>query len=117
MARMNTALFIKMLIGALMVLAIQLLATSRHYYLAALAPLFPAFMVFSHYLIGSARTSADLRSAALFGMFAVIPYFLYILTVFLSANRLPLAVSIALGLTVWCTAALLLILCWQRWIP
>ena len=105
-----------MLIGALMVLIIQLLAASRHYYLAALAPLFPTFILISHYILGTTRASHELRSAVLFGMFAMIPYFIYLLTVFISINRLPLAVGMTLGLLLWCIAAIILVLAWQRWI-
>lgn len=114
---MNTALILKMLLGALVVLIIRLLADSRHYYLAALAPLFPAFMVISHIIIHHRHGDADLRRAALFGMFAVIPYFLYILAIYLSAGRLPFAAAMTLALGVWALGALILILGWQRWMP
>lgn len=111
---MNAILLGKMLIGALMVLAIQLLAASRHYHLAALAPLFPAFALISHYILGSARSPVELKSAVLFGIFALIPYLLYLLTVFLCINRLSLIASMAAGLGAWCAGAVALILLWQR---
>ena len=113
---MTPSLLIKMLIGALMVLAIQLLASSRHYYLAALAPHFPTFVLFSHYIVGSSRSPADFKATVLFGIFAMIPYFVYLLSVYLSIGRLPLLWGILLGLLAWSASALLLILLWQRWV-
>ena len=113
---MNTVLLAKMLIGALMVLIIQWLASSRHYYLAALAPLFPTFVLFTHYIVGSTRSSADFRATVLFGMFAMIPYFCYLLAVYLSIGRLPLPAAMLLGLLVWGASAFALILLWPRWV-
>nr|WP_115218942.1 GlpM family protein [Suttonella indologenes] len=51
-------LWIKAAIGAISVIIIQLLAQSRHYYLAALVPLFPTFALISHYILGNSRAPA-----------------------------------------------------------
>lgn len=110
-----TPVLLKMLIGALMVLAIQLLASSRHYYLAALAPLFPTFVLFAHYAVGTTRSPADFKASVLFGMLAMLPYFAYLGGVYLSIGRLPLLWGMLLGLALWCASALVLLLCWQRW--
>jgi len=42
-----------------MVLAIQLFAQTRFFYLAALAPLFPTFTLISHFIVGTERSPAD----------------------------------------------------------
>ena len=45
-------LFIKALIGAGVVVLIQLLTRSQNYYIAGLVPLFPTFALISHYMVG-----------------------------------------------------------------
>ncbi|MDO5091230.1 MAG: GlpM family protein [Cardiobacteriaceae bacterium] len=111
----TTSLFLKMLLGALMVLAIQWLASSRHYYLAVLAPLFPTFVLFAHYAVGTTRSPADFKASVLFGMLAMLPYFAYLGGVYVSIGRLPLVWGMLLGLALWSASALLLVAGWQRW--
>lgn len=108
--------FSKMLIGALMVLAIQLLAASRHYYLAALAPLFPTFVLFAHYAVGTTRSAQDFKASVLFGMLAMLPYLAYLLAVYFSIGRVSLLWGMLLGLLAWLASAVALVLCWQRWL-
>jgi hypothetical protein len=67
-------LLIKALIGALMVLLIGVLSRTRNYYVAGLLPLFPTFALMAHYIVGSTRSTADLKATILFGMWAVVPY-------------------------------------------
>ena len=61
-------IWLKMLIGALMVLLIQLFAQTGFFYLAALAPLFPTFTLISHFIVGTERSPADLRVALIFSV-------------------------------------------------
>ena len=55
-------IFLKALIGAAVVVVIQLLTRSRNYYIAGLAPLFPTLALISHYLVGSQRTTTELKT-------------------------------------------------------
>jgi len=105
----------KALIGALVVILIGILSKSRNYYIAGLVPLFPTFALIAHYIVGSERSIEALRTTILFGMWAVIPYLAYLISLYLLLNflRLPLALTAAVGC--WIVVAWLLIQVWNRW--
>jgi len=107
-------LFIKAAIGALVVLIIGILAKTKNYYIAGLLPLFPTFALIAHYIVASERGIEALRTTIIFGMWAIIPYFLYLLSLwyFIGMMRLPLALGVAV--VCWCLSAWVLIFCWSR---
>ncbi|MDE4455049.1 GlpM family protein [Psychrobacter sp. DAB_AL62B] len=108
-------IWLKMLIGALMVLIIQLFAQTRFFYLAALAPLFPTFTLISHFLVGTQRSTADLKVALVFSMLGVIPHFIYTLLVFFTFSHIGLYKALLLGVVGWLLAAAILVLAWQQY--
>lgn len=108
-------LWLKMLIGALAVLIIQLFAQSRLYYLAALVPLFPTFTLISHFLVGTQRSPADLKVALIFSMLGVIPHLLYTLCVFFTVSHIGLYKALLLGVVAWLVAAAVLVFAWEHW--
>uniref|UniRef100_UPI0038F729E4 GlpM family protein n=1 Tax=Streptomyces europaeiscabiei TaxID=146819 RepID=UPI0038F729E4 len=67
------------MIGAAVVVLIALLSRTRNYYIAGLVPLFPTFALLAHYIVASERGTAALRTTVIFGMWAIIPYFVYLL--------------------------------------
>jgi len=107
-------LLVKALVGAVMVVVIQLLARTEHYYIAGLVPLFPTFALISHYIVGSEKTVGELKSTILFGMFSLIPYLCYLLVLYFLVDRCRLAVSLLGGALAWFVAAVGLILVWNR---
>ena len=106
-------LFVRALLGALVVVVIQLFSRSRNYYIAGLVPLFPTFAIISHYLVGSQRTSAELKNTILFTMLSLIPYFIYLLALYLLVDRLRLELSLLASALSWAFAAGLLIILWN----
>ncbi len=106
-------IWLKMLIGALMVLAIQLFAQTRFFYLAALAPLFPTFTLISHFIVGTERRPADLKVALIFSMLGVIPHLIYTFVVFFSIGYVSLYKALLFGVVAWTIAAAILVLTWQ----
>jgi membrane protein GlpM len=76
------SLFLKCALGAVAVLIIALLSRTRNFYIAGLVPLFPTLALIAHYLIGTERSANDLRMTALFGLWSLIPYAVYLLTVY-----------------------------------
>jgi membrane protein GlpM len=108
------SLFLKSLLGALAVLVIAWLARSKSFYIAGLVPLFPTFALIAHYVVGSERGPADLRVAALFGLWSLIPYALYLLAVFWLCARLSLASTLVIATLVWSAGALALLFGWSK---
>lgn len=106
-------IWLKMLIGALIVLLIQLFAQTKFFYLAALAPLFPTFTLISHFIVGTERSAADLRVALIFSMLGVIPHLIYTFVVFFSISYVSLYKALLLGVVAWTVAATILVLAWQ----
>jgi membrane protein GlpM len=66
--------------------AVALLSRSRSFFIAGLVPLFPTFALIAHYIVGTERSGADLRTTALFGLWSLIPYAVYL---FSCSGRAP----------------------------
>ena len=111
------ALFLKSLLGAAAVLIIALLSKTGNFFIAGLVPLFPTFALIAHYIVGSERSPADLRTTALFGLWSLIPYAIYLLIVYVLSIRASLTATLLLATAGWTVAALLLLLVWTRIIP
>jgi membrane protein GlpM len=107
-------LLVKSLIGALMVLLIGLLARTRNYYIAGLLPLFPTFALMAHYIVGSERGTADLRSTIVFGMWSVVPYLAYLGSLYWLVGRMRLLPALGTALLAWCLVAGFLVVTWNR---
>lgn len=107
------SLFLKCLLGAAAVLVIAVLSKTRNFYIAGLVPLFPTFALIAHYIVGTERSAADLRTTALFGLASLLPYAVYLLAVYGLALRLPLAGTLAVATLAWCVAAGILLLLWN----
>lgn len=108
------ALLLKCLLGAAAVLVIALLARTRNFYIAGLVPLFPTFALIAHYIVGSERSAADLRTTALFGLASLLPYAVYLGVVAWLALRMSLPATLGLATLAWCGAAALLLVLWPR---
>lgn len=108
------SLFLKSLLGALAVLAIALLSRSKVFFVAGLVPLFPTFALIAHYIVGTERSAADLRATALFGLWSLVPYAVYLSTVYGLSVRLALAPTLLLATLAWVAAAAVLLLVWFR---
>jgi uncharacterized membrane protein (GlpM family) len=107
-------LLFKAVLGALVVVLIGMLSKTRNYYIAGLLPLFPTFALIAHYIVATDRGTEALRTTIIFGMWAIIPYFIYLLSLwyFVGMMRLPFALTSAVAC--WCLAAWLLIALWAR---
>ncbi|MDK2614099.1 GlpM family protein, partial [Vibrio vulnificus] len=76
------SLFLKSLLGAVAVVIIALLSKSKNFYIAGLVPLFPAFALIAHFIVGSERSMEELRQTALFGLWSLLPYAAYLAAVY-----------------------------------
>ena len=103
------SLFLKSLLGATAVLIIALLSKTSNFFVAGLVPLFPTFALIAHYIVGSERSAADLRATALFGLWSLSPYALYLLIVYWLSVRASLTTTLLLATakTSWAAVHLL----------
>lgn len=106
-------LLLKALAGALIVALISIVSSTKNYFLAGLIPLFPTFSLITHLMVGQ-KGSMELRNTVLFGMFSIIPFFAYLLSVYIFANKLPLYVNLILSTVIWFIFAWFIYLFWIK---
>ncbi|GKW29633.1 GlpM family protein [Pectobacterium brasiliense] len=106
------SLFIKSVIGALIVLLISVLAKSRNYYIAGLVPLFPTFALIAHYIVGTERGLEALRATILFGIWSVIPYLVYLISLYYFTAWMKLPQALLAAVVCWIVSAALLVKIW-----
>ncbi|MBW6236567.1 GlpM family protein [Pseudomonas aeruginosa] len=104
----------KALIGAAVVVLLAVLSKTRNYYIAGLVPLFPTFALIDHYIVGKGRSLDDLKTTIVFGMWSIIPYFVYLAALYLLVERFRLETSLALAALAWLVAASVLVGLWVR---
>ncbi|WP_053123445.1 GlpM family protein [Pseudomonas sp. P1.31] len=107
-------LFFKALLGAAVVLIIAALSKTKNYYIAGLVPLFPTFALIAHYIVGKGRSIEDLKTTIVFGMWSIIPYFVYLATLYVMVDRMRLEASLAVAAVAWLMAATVLVTVWIR---
>ncbi|MCR1765198.1 GlpM family protein, partial [Pseudomonas aeruginosa] len=105
-------LMFKALIGAAVVVLLAVLSKTRNYYIAGLVPLFPTFALIAHYIVGKGRSLDDLKTTIVFGMWSIIPYFVYLAALYLLVERFRLETSLALAALAWLVAASVLVGLW-----
>ncbi|MBV8634762.1 MAG: GlpM family protein [Burkholderiaceae bacterium] len=107
-------LFLKSLLGAAAVLAIALLSRSKVFFIAGLVPLFPTFALIAHAIVGSERGMSDLRTTALFGLWSLLPYAIYLAVVYWASMRWSLTLTLGAATLAWLAAAAILVFAWSR---
>lgn len=105
------SLILKALLGALIVVAISLLSRSRYFLIAGLVPLFPSFAMISHYMVGMERSREDLKATILFGLWALLPYAVYLTAAYFLVDKMELWLALTIAAGLWCIAAGVLIYC------
>ena len=107
-------LILKASLGAAVVLILAALARTKNYYIAGLVPLFPTFALIAHYIVGKGRSLDDLKTTSVFGMWSIIPYFIYLATLYVMVDRMRLEASLAVAAVAWLIAATVLVSVWVR---
>lgn len=107
-------LIFKATLGAAVVVILAMLAKTRNYYIAGLVPLFPTFALIAHYIVGKGRSLDDLKTTIVFGMWSIIPYFIYLATLYVMVDRMRLEASLAVAAVAWLMAATVLVSVWVR---
>ena len=107
------SLFLKSLMGAFVVVLIALLSKSKAFYIAGLVPLFPTFALIAHVIVANDQGASALQKTALFGLWSLIPYLIYLLLVYLLATRMSLTACLSVATLSWVFAAAVLIYAWQ----
>ncbi|CAI3136568.1 Inner membrane protein YdgC [Acinetobacter calcoaceticus] len=107
------ALFLKCMLGAGVVLVISILSKSKAFYIAGLVPLFPTFALIAHVIVYQQKGAEALQKTALFGLWSLIPYAIYLIAVYVLATRMSMWSCLGLATLCWVVAAAGLIYGWQ----
>jgi membrane protein GlpM len=107
------SLFLKCLFGALAVFLIALLSKSRNFFVAGLIPLFPTFALIAHYIVGTERSMADLRTTSLFGLWSLFPYAVYLFVVYWLSVRVSLISTLIWATLAWAGCAAVVLAVWS----
>lgn len=107
-------LVIKAALGALVVLLIGVLAKTKNYYIAGLIPLFPTFALIAHYIVASERGIEALRATIIFSMWSIIPYFVYLASLWYFTGMMRLPAAFVGSVACWGISAWVLIICWIK---
>lgn len=107
-------LILKAALGAAVVVILAALSKTKNYYIAGLVPLFPTFALIAHYIVGKGRSVDDLKATIVFGMWSIIPYFIYLATLYVMVDRMRLETSLAVAVVAWLIAATVLVSVWVR---
>ena len=107
------ALFFKCMLGAGVVLIISVLSKSKAFYIAGLVPLFPTFALIAHVIVYQQKGAEALQKTALFGLWSLIPYAIYLVAVYVLATRMSMWSCLGLATLCWVVAAAGLIYGWQ----
>jgi len=107
------ALFLKCMLGAGVVLIISILSKTKAFYIAGLVPLFPTFALIAHVIVYQQKGAEALQKTALFGLWSLIPYAIYLVAVYLLATRVSMWSCLGLATLCWVVAAAGLIYGWQ----
>ncbi|MFK8719401.1 GlpM family protein [Escherichia coli] len=107
-------LVIKAALGALVVLLIGVLAKTKNYYIAGLIPLFPTFALIAHYIVASERGIEALRATIIFSMWSIIPYFVYLVSLWYFTGMMRLPAAFVGSVACWGISARVLIICWIK---
>ncbi|EMN2536039.1 GlpM family protein [Acinetobacter baumannii] len=107
------ALFLKCMLGAGVVLIISILSKSKAFYIAGLVPLFPTFALIAHVIVFQQKGAEALQKTALFGLWSLIPYAIYLVAVYVLATRMSMWSCLGVATLCWVVAAAGLIYGWQ----
>jgi len=105
----------KALIGAGLFVGLHYLTKSSNYYLAQLALACPLLSMIAHYYIRVERDAGSLKQTVLFGVYAVLPFVAYLLTVYIFADKLKIQTVLALASGVWLILAAALTFLWRMY--
>ncbi|MEN8343829.1 GlpM family protein [Acinetobacter baumannii] len=107
------ALFLKCMLGAGVVIIISILSKSKAFYIAGLVPLFPTFALIAHVIVFQQKGAEALQKTALFGLWSLIPYAIYLAAVYVLATRMSMWSCLGVVTLCWVVAAAGLIYGWQ----
>jgi uncharacterized membrane protein (GlpM family) len=108
---------VKAFIGAAVLVGVHYLTKTRHFYLAQLALSCPILSVIAHYSIGNERDAEALKQTLLFGMFCILPFLAYLVTLYWCSSWMKVAVALAVSNAAWLISGTAVVIVWKQPAP
>lgn len=102
-------LALKAAAGALIVLLISYISKTNMYVVSSLIPLFPTFALIANISVAHEKGVESLQKALIFGMWSLIPYFVYLVSMYFLVSHINLVQAIIVSIAFWCLAAYVLV--------
>lgn len=106
---------LKCFFAILVMVVIHFVSKTPHYFLAGLALSFPGLSLVTYYFMFRERGAADVRTTALFGLCAAVPFMAFLLTLHLTVKVFNIVASLAMALSVWLVLSVALVAAWRQW--
>lgn len=103
----------KALLGAALLVGLHYLTRTPNYVLAHLALSCPLLSIFAHYFIRVERDAAGLKQTLAFGLLALIPFALYLITLYALADRMKIQAALSVASASWLVSAVILTVLWK----
>jgi len=94
-------ILVKALLGGILIGLLLTLARLRHYVITGLLVSVPAVSLYTWWWIGTEHGAESLRVSVRAAMWSAIPWVAYLAVVYLFAGKLPLWLTLALGVLAW----------------
>jgi membrane protein GlpM len=102
-------LFLKALLGALVVVLLDFLSRSKKFYaFSGLIPLFPTFTLIAHILVYTKQGVNGVKNMTIFAMYSLIPYLAYLISIYLFVDKFNFTIALFLALILWLIFAFLI---------
>lgn len=75
---------------------------------------FPTFALIAHYIVASERGIEALRATIIFSMWSIIPYFVYLVSLWYFTGMMRLPAAFVGSVACWGISAWVLIICWIK---
>jgi len=107
-------LLLKCAAAVLAMAGVHVLSRSSNYYAAGLALSFPGLSMLAYYFLYREQGGEKVRVTTEFALFAVIPFFLFLLSLHCSLRKHGIGGSLLISGGVWLCGASLLLTVWNR---
>jgi len=109
-------LFVKFMVGGILILIIDYLSKLKdYYYISALIPLFPTFGIITILSVWFKwHDISFVRNTILFGIFSLIPYFNFLISLYILLEKANIIISLTLSIFIWFITSYILINMWDH---
>lgn len=107
-------LWIKCLAGALIMLAVHFILKSPVYFVSAILLSFPGLSMIAYYFMYQEHCAGQVMDTVRFAMFSQIPFFCFLLSLYLLLRKHPIGISLCGAFFLWLLTAGILVFLWKR---